>query len=572
MSDIYKIGVAIMLTQNGVAPALSAISHQLIGIHRSVGQINSGFGQWRTALVGAAGVMAGSALLTGLAKVASYGEKFLDQQAKLRLLGLNNKQIAEATAKAWANTRAVPGTDVAENLKGIGELVGPAGFEHAIAASKKLTELDRVLQQVTGKAGSAYTATKAAELLGQFSEGGEFDPNRFGKFVDMMERSVIATHGKVTPADWLNFAKQAGPSAGNLDENGFLTTMAVMQAMGGHRGGTAMAALFRQFGGGVMSQRVAKELERIGVAQPNDFDIGKGGQVIAKTGAMKDMVGALSSDPLSAVTNILLPKLRAAGFDTNEKLATELYRIIGTGPAQRLIYELARNPGQIAGERERAKVVLGSKEANETLTGQSPIGAKTAVAAAFHNMMVALGSEALRAAIPVMTELTKLFNKIGQFAIAHPTAVKIIGEGLAVIGVALIAAGGVAILAAFGPAGWIAAGLVVLGAGIAAFMTYWDKFVAKFKEISAWIFGSGETTDKRTMPPSMFQGGRPNVVPPAPAAAKGDHVGAVYMDGQKVGSIVTGHQVASASSALQGSAYFDPTQSMMPVDYSFGRA
>ena len=105
MSDIYKIGVAIMLTQNGVAPALSALSHQLLGVHRSINQINSGFGRWRTALVGAAGVMGGTAMLGGLAKVASYGEKFLDQQAKLKQLGLTNQQIAEATAKAWAITR-----------------------------------------------------------------------------------------------------------------------------------------------------------------------------------------------------------------------------------------------------------------------------------------------------------------------------------------------------------------------------------------------------------------------------------------------------------------------------------
>ena len=43
--------------------------------------------------------------------------------------GLSNKQIAEATAKSWANTRAAPGSLVADNLKSIGDMYSIAGFE-----------------------------------------------------------------------------------------------------------------------------------------------------------------------------------------------------------------------------------------------------------------------------------------------------------------------------------------------------------------------------------------------------------------------------------------------------------
>ena len=108
--EIYKIGVAIMLTQNGLATALSAMSHQLLGVHRSVQQINSGIGGWRTGLLGMAGILGGSMILGTLGKIASHGDKFIDQQAKLQLLGLKNKEIAEATAKAWSNTRMAPGS------------------------------------------------------------------------------------------------------------------------------------------------------------------------------------------------------------------------------------------------------------------------------------------------------------------------------------------------------------------------------------------------------------------------------------------------------------------------------
>jgi hypothetical protein len=45
----------------------------------------------------------------------------------------------------------------------------------------------------------------------------------------------------------------------------------------------------------------------------------------------------------------------------------------------------------------------------------------------------------------------------------------------------------------------------------------------------------------------------------------------VYMDGKKVGAIVTGHQVASASGPVQGSGYFDTSAAYVPVDFGYAR-
>jgi len=53
-----------------------------------------------------------------MAAIAMHGDKFLDQQAKLKMLGLSNQQIAEATAKAWQNTRMAPGSAVGRQPQG----------------------------------------------------------------------------------------------------------------------------------------------------------------------------------------------------------------------------------------------------------------------------------------------------------------------------------------------------------------------------------------------------------------------------------------------------------------------
>lgn len=581
MSDIYKIGVAIMLTQNGVAPALSLISHQLLGVHRSVNQINAGFGRWRTALIGATGVMVGSTLLGGLAKIASYGEKFLDQQAKLKQLGLTNQQIAEATAKAWELTRTVPGTTVAGNLKTMGEMFNPVGFEHSLAMSKKMAQLDQVLHLVTGKEGSAYTTVKAGELMGVFTDAKtkQFDASGFDRFMDVVGRSAIASHGQVTPAMWLAFAKQAGPGASNLSEDGMMAAMEIMQGMGGFRAGTAMQALNRQFAGGVMAQRVAKELERVGIAQPGDLEVKKGGQVVAKNGAMKDLAAGLMNNPITAIVDMVLPKLIAAGFDTNEKLSGEIYRIAGTGPAQRLLYEIMRNSGQMGASIERSKLAMPLDQGLNALNTGSPIAAKGAVEAAFGNMMTALGSEALRAAIPFMMAATTFFNNVGKIAIAHPTAMKIIGEGLAAIGVVLVGAGGVAILAAIGPVGWIALGIGALGVAIVNFKSIWAWLVSAFEHLfgkSSPVSGAAGAA-ANTNAPVEGEGGaafgiyhpfRRSVVAPGGSGDKTVVQGTVLMDGAKVGDIVAGHIADSAGNTIQGPAYFDNTRGATSLDNS----
>lgn len=567
MSNIYKIGVAIMLTSNGLAPALSMMSHQLLGIHRSVAQINSGIGRWRTGLIGAAGVMGGSMMLGGLAKVMHYGEKFLDQQAKLQILGLNNKQIAEATAKSWSNTRSAPGTKVADNLASIGDMFSIVGFEHAMEMSKKLAQVDQVLKAVTGKENGAYAITKSAELMGKIvnSKTGEFDAAGFNNFVDLVTRSAIATHGKVGPAEWLAQAKQGAVALGSMSEDGLLATVSSMQAMGGFRSGTAGQALTRQMIGGVMAKRVAKDLERIGLLKPGGWH-SEGGGVTVEPGALKGG-DVLQRSQLEFFHDVVMPAWAKHGIVTPEQQQQQFYKDFGTGPAQRMAFEFIRGFTQITGEIARNKLASGAEGAIKVLNKNSPIAAKAAAEASYENMMTAMGSPVLQASIPWMNTFTTMLNSITSMAVAHPTAVKIIGEGFAAIGIVLIGVGGLALLAAIGPFGWIAAG--ILGLGIV---------ITNAKAIWAWLTGVKETTgsgytpsgpgDTPDQPARALRPLRRSVEPPPRYDWQGEKMGAVYMDGRKVGSIVSGHQLASVNGPLKSSSTFDGNSAMIPVGLS----
>ncbi|OYY02694.1 MAG: hypothetical protein B7Y73_08515 [Acidocella sp. 35-58-6] len=620
----YKVGVALML-KDGLSPALSALSHKLLGVHKSITEIENGMNRWKLAIAGAGLAFGGSALVKGVIGLVEHAKEFEHEMAKGRALGLSSIDMAKVAAQAWQNTRDVMGTSAAGAVNTIGSLYSIVGLDEALTLSKQFEQANRVLASVgKGAEGSAYIIARAGELMGQFTDpkSGHLDVARFSGFLDTIVKSVIATHGKVGANEWLAYGKQAGPAAGGLSPDGMLTTTAIIQAMGGFRAGTAAAAMAREFAGGIMSQRVAKELVHVGAAQEGDFEIGRGGQVIAKTGAMRELVDALRKDPLTAVNDILLPKLIKAGIDTNEKMIAEMYHIFSTAPAQRMGYELYRGRAQIEAERERAKLAMGVGGANANRS-TDPMDVEKGARSAFNNMLTALGDGALKAAVPMMLELTGVFNRIAQLGTAHPEAVLNIIKLVAGIGVLLVVLGGAAVIAAAGTLGAIAAGIAALG--LALTFVPWGKVAEQFNSFgsaiqfvirtvsaainpistlaywigrlaASWIggmFGGGKggapgkegapiPTNPYTkfpqgahglphMPPSLGKQGY-NAVPPPAGGGQAGQGGSIYMDGRKVGEIVSKHQSDAANGPLRGSAYYDGGATFVPADYTYARS
>lgn len=579
MSDVYKIGIAIALSDGWAAP-LSMLSHRLTGVHKSVKEIEGGFGRWKLAIGGAAAVFAGSALIKGMISLAEHAKEFNHELAKTRALGIPANLMGEVSAKAWENGRAVSGTSVAGNVKTIGSLYSLVGLEEALKLSTKFEKVDQILAAVgKGEQGSAYILARAGELMGKFTDPktGVLDVNSFSGFLDVIAKSQIATHGMVSSREWLNFAKQAGPAAGSLTTEGMLTASAVIQAMGGNRAGTALAALNRQFAGAKMTGSVAKELTELGIAKPGDLTIERGGHVFAKSGAMKELVDALQKDPLDAVVRILLPALEKHGFDTNEKLSAEIYKMIGTGPAQRAIYELIRGRSQIAAERERAKGAMGVDEGYENFAKTDPQQVIKGLTAAWENLLTAMGSEGLKQAIPWMLSFTDTLNEMGAFITAHPETMKILGEGVLALGVALGVTGAAAIIAAIGTGGWLIGGLVALGAALSAMPDFFKHLgqdwqatkEMKAKDIfqykgSIWedIFGKKNSPDGAPGKQSL------NVVPPSSDQKTIQVASTVNLDGRKVGEAVTTHIVSEGNGPAQGSPYTDNTRGGSSFDFA----
>jgi hypothetical protein len=598
MSDVYKIGVSILLS-DGMSAGLSAISHRLLGIHKSVKDIEGGFSKWKLAIGGAGSVFAGSMLLKGMASIANHAKDFQHELAKARALGLDVGQMTQVADQAWKNTRDVSGVDAAHAVKTIGSLYSIVGLEEALKLSPGFEKSDQVLGALgKGEQGSAYTLARAGELMGKFTDAtGHLDVAKFSQFLDVINKAVIATHGMVSTKDYLNYAKQAGPASANLNEDGMLTTSVLIQAMGGHRAGTAGAALARQFAGGIMTQRVASELEKLGLANKGDFEVRRGGQVVAKPGAMSSVVEALGKDPMAAIVDHIMPALQKAGF-TGDKMAAEIYRMIGTGPAQREVYEMLRGIYQIQQERERAKGAMGVQAGYDNFSKTDPLVAEKNAHVAYNNMLTAMGSSLLVAAVPTMLKITELFKDVAAFANAHPDAILNIAKGVAVLGAVFVGAGVAAIAAAIGAGGWFFVGFVALGEAllVVPWKDLWTGFAAAITGIATAIAnaiagiraalggglgGPAGPVNPYTKMPGQQHGplgpapsglGRQgyNAVPPTGGGGGNTRIG-LNVDGRELAQVIVPHMARDANGPLRGSAYFDGTATFTPADFSYAR-
>jgi hypothetical protein len=477
MSDIYKIGVEIALT-GSILQGLEAISSRLLGLNLQAKNVEGGFKRMAVAIGGVASIFGGVAVFKGMEKVVSAGGELVKQQALLRNLGVSQADVMETTAKAQLATHKIIGTTIAENVKGMREMMGVMpNLKEAQDKYVSTMQAAKVLESLTGTPAdqSLQTLAKAIELRG----GGvdpkthQLDPERFQREAIAATKAIIASGGLVNAQQLLAMMKTAGPMARMIDNpdvfyKGIITAM---MDMGGFRAGTAMTALGRQLLGGKMTKPTAEEMERFGVLKHGGWH-SSGVGVYVDPGALKgeDILKDSNRGVAAWMNLVLIPAFNQMGLKSNADVQQELYRFFGTETARRTAGLFVQNQGQIARDAKLYDQALGGQAYGNVAAGD--LGANvTNLQTAFTNLMQAFGAPMVPVAIQAMQSLANAMNNMAGFALAHPGAMKMIGEGLVGLSAGLVALGVGAVIAAavaLAPGGMIAAAIVGIGAAVAA--------------------------------------------------------------------------------------------------------
>ncbi len=464
MADIYRIGVSIAMT-NGVSAVLGVIGRDLLGLHRHIDETSAKLGRVKLAMAGLGGVVVGGAVLGGMADLVRHGGELVDQQARLKMLGVSNVEVAQATAQAWKNSADVLGSSVTRNLELIREAKGAFGtVAEANALSPFLSQADQVRTLANGGRPDdrgMQMLMKAIEVRGdvRYKPNGELDADYTKSGINSALKFLNASGGQIDAGTLKGLITMAGPMAKMMAPDAFYRTMLTVTEELQQKAGTALSAAGRALYGGIMPQRNSNELARLGLINPKMVHVRRGGNVSIDQGALTgfdvlngpgglaewaDKIArpAFHADYLKASRRN--PKLTEQQYDQQE-----LYRALPTETFRRLLgifLQQAESVNKGAANYDQAQGL----DAQKTAINESYSAKVNAFRTAWENLLTALGGPLVGPATDIVKRLAEGLTSMGQWAAANPglvlrieqvtaglAALAVVGGSLTIVGAAL---------------------------------------------------------------------------------------------------------------------------------------
>ncbi len=385
-------------------------------------------------MIGSAASQAQSVIFGQIQNMFQAGARAEQQRAALHAAGVSNETIAAIEAQVLELSSQIPGLTIAGGLKSVRELRNVFGD-----SDKQLSETRQFLPALLkaqsvfsslGVSGDAiYDVAKAAELQRFLinKKTGQVDPATFQKYIDTIATVTLQTGGKVGPADFLQFARNAGAAGISLTPELLFTEMpTLMMALGASRAGTGVNALMQMMGGGVSNMFSSEFLRRMGLLpenfKENEVPIGR---TIINTHKLSGWQTA-QTDPVKWVENYLMPALAAHGYKTAEQQAFAVYQAIPQRTAQRLTSEIIANQALIA--KDRNLIISGATTSNAAFQtfSQTPEARMTAMMSAIENFYTVLAGPNMQSMVNVLNGITSGFSGIGGFFRDNPNLSKLL--------------------------------------------------------------------------------------------------------------------------------------------------
>ena len=379
-------------------------------------------------------------------------------RAMLLAQGVSPATADSVVAEARGVARSTPGITIghalgaAIDLKSVlgGTHEDPASMGPAMTALPAFVQMMAVLNIAGRQRGDpTYAAARAQELLGHLVDERTHgvSSEALQHQLDMATRVSVATNMRVSPTDYLAFAKQARAAGMSLSEDALYGNIpAIIMGMGGSRAGTGAMAMFRQFSAGTMTQNRAEELQRLGILdQRATWQHGRVNTM------QRDLTGydQMVSNPVQWIHDVITPALARSGVTDRLAQARAGQSLASTQTGGGFIANVIAAWAAIEKEGANIRSAQTGSQALTTLAGADYTANTAGFGAAFHNMLTDLGGPMIQPAIDQMNSLGTAMKAIGEFASAHPDLVRRLGyiaEGLAIFAAGSAAVAGLAFL------------------------------------------------------------------------------------------------------------------------------
>lgn len=480
MVNPYKIAVHIALT-NGMSSVLAKLSKEILGINTKVKDIEKTFGKWSYAVGGTAAIMGGVAIFGGLFKVAKAGSEVNHELELMKIQGMQVTEIHEASAKAMQVSGAVLTSTYADNLRHIRELRYAFGdTPDATKYLEDVTKSNAVLNAVKG--GGKDQVWELVKSLEQ--KGLTADPEAFSSYVSQMTKAVVASGGKVTPAQFFSAFKYGRTAMLGWNETfitQFLPRLIQSMSTGGGGGGSggpgnALMSAFAKVVQGQMPKTAAEEFHRMGLTP--------GGIAHIKGSSQTQIVGGITGkdlfqqDPYAWVQQILMPALAKHGITSQNQIIEEISRMFPVRTASQIISEMGlQGSYQLGDQSPFEKDARLQREAFDQRMSYDELikndydtmmGAFHAQWKTFNQVVGAPLSAPGGPLVRVLGAFTSLMNSASRLAQENPEVIEVVAAALAVLATAAVVAGLTAVGVALAGMVTIGPALVGVAAGITA--------------------------------------------------------------------------------------------------------
>jgi hypothetical protein len=596
LADVYKIAVRIALA-NGMSPVLAIISRDLLGVHARVRDIEKSFGRWALAAGGGGAIMAGGAIIGGLARMAERGSEVNHQLELMKLQGMQVAEIHEAAARAMQVSGAVLTSTYSENLEHIRELRYAFGdTPDALKYLETVTKANATLNAMKGGgADQVWALVKSLEEKGLTAS-----PDVMMSYVDQMTKAVVASGGKVTPEQFFSAFKFGRTAMLGWDET-FVTQMLprLIQSWSGGGGfsgtsgpGNALMSGFSTVVSGHMTKAAGMMWEKMGLATMEKIP----GSSQVLTHVRQSLVDAFLKNPYEFAQQIAPDVIKAAGGKDQNKMIEVVGKMLQNRTAGAVITQMILQGRAVLGDQSPfEKDARLQREAFDQRMSYDELikNDYQTMMKAFHSQWKSFNetigaplSEPGGPLVQVLADVTSLMHSVTARAQAHPEGIRIVADALAALAASLVIGGLVALGAAIAPLVGTGAILAALAAGLAAFAAVsWPAMETGVNSLIGWVDKmskgvQGPINDwmKSHTPSGDAPIGnpagdanpyQPSSYIPAPRGAQTLQVSTVLnVDGRKFAEAVTRHQVREANGPNRGAPYHDPTRSQAPIDFA----
>ena len=480
MSNVYEIGIKIGM-QNAVSGVLAVISKEMLGLDAHVSNLIKKFNALglaqKAALGGGIAAAGGAATLAVYGKIVDKGNELVAVQRRMMQAGVSNKEVAEATAKAYQLSAQYQNMSVVENLKLINDARSTFGSQaHATHDIDEFAKADSFLRAYEGgKHGGDGIGKEIVAAMKSGEIAGKISPQEMKEHVAQLVAMRVAYGENLKIAQYLVAQRAGGVALRNTSDEFRYGMFPALVQENGVNAGTMLMTAFNKVVAGVGNRTSSiQEMESIGMLNKDQIKYDKAGRAIG----LKDADGIKGSRDAamnfgSWVITTLKPLLDAkTGGDTIRE-AQEISKLFPDRNAAKAVTEIIQQFSKFSKDAALQKqahdvYVKGGTQEGSLDYQKQAIGAQT------NTFMETLGAPMVKAAVENLSSLNKsITDMVTGLRGANPGTIEAAGKAMLVVGSALLVLGGAAVVGAMiafaGPVGIVVAGVTALAAAMKLF-------------------------------------------------------------------------------------------------------